>query len=68
MAESKGRPNYDSYSGPENKGKAHTLRTPFDESILTNLTAPPPVLGKPDLSTSHNMGKQNGHAQKHTHY
>jgi hypothetical protein len=66
MAES--RPNYDSYSGPENKGRNGTLRTPFDASILTNSTPPPPVLGKPELSTSKNLGKQKGHAQKHTHY
>lgn len=65
MAES--RPHYDTYSGPENKGRAHTLRTPFDKSILQNLSAPPPVLGNPALTTSKNMGKQNGHAQKHIH-
>ena len=67
MAEN-GRPNYDSYSGEEN---AHhrTLRTPFAPKILTGDSKPtPPVLGNPALSTSHNLGKQNGHKQKHTHY
>ena len=66
MAE-KTRPNYDSYSDTENAHHA-TLRTPFGPKLLTGSGAPPPVLGKPELQTSKNLGKQNGHAQKHTHY
>lgn len=66
MAE-KGRPNYDSYSDTEGPRHA-TLRTPFGPKILTNSSAPPPVLGAPELQTSKNLGKQKGHKQKHSHY
>ena len=66
MAE-KTRPNYDSYSDTEN-AKHLTLRTPLGPKLIAGNSTTPPVLGNPALSTSKNLGKQNGHSQKHTHY
>ena len=66
MAE-KGRPNYDSYSDTEG-ARVATLRTPLGKKLLQNNSAPPPVLGAPELQTSKNLGKQNGHQQRKPHY